>query len=320
MRSLLLALPILLTLAVSGCTIPGVPCIAGITCGGDVEKTHDVIVIESLQALPNEVSDEGTIKLVAIVSNVADIKAEVTNVDVTVDLYDHCQGLFSSVTPDTPKIIKLLRGEKKQIEWTLKAADSTAVPVETDCILKVRAIYDYTTKSITTLHLIDNTEMLRRLNEGTLKHVDSYQSLGYGPIKPYINIEDSQPIAVESGKPLDVAFTIQVVNRGSGFLSGSDPAIPEGNFEITEIGQDLKDTKITQKLTGELVGCLKKYTGANENKIKLIRGESAMIPCSAEVEDPGPIAVETTKSILAVLSNYKYEFRKEIRVTVKPRF
>ncbi|MCK4713947.1 MAG: hypothetical protein KAT35_00100, partial [Candidatus Aenigmarchaeota archaeon] len=93
MRQLLLAFPVLLVLLSSGCTDTDF-CIPGLTCGQVVEEAHDVIVIESLQALPSNVPPDGTIRLVAIVSNVAKVNAEIKNVEkIHVDLYDYCGGL-----------------------------------------------------------------------------------------------------------------------------------------------------------------------------------------------------------------------------------
>ena len=171
MRQLLLALPVLLILLTSGCTLPGGFCIPGLTCEQVIIETPDVIVIESLQALPNNVVPSGTINLVAVVSNVADIDAEIKNMDkIYLILYDYCEGLFDIATVNgaepISKIgkaefndkqavkISLLRGEKQQIEWVLKAKDRSHVPVKTECELKVLALYPYATKSITTLHFI----------------------------------------------------------------------------------------------------------------------------------------------------------------------
>jgi hypothetical protein len=362
MRQLLLAVPLILTLFVSGCTIPGLPsgfCIPGLTCGTTVEETHDVVVIESLQALPNNVPPGGTIKLVAVVSNVADIDAEIRNVDVHVQLYDHCEGLFtltgsSGGTQSQDKktlTIKLLRGEKKQIEWTLTALPKAQVPVKTECTLKVLAKYPYTTKSITTLHLIDYAEMQRRINEGTYKEIGSYTSVGYGPIKPYITVEGTQPIPVEGNK-INTVLSLQIKNRGRGFLStpycegdeckkykcpstkgGTDdagPIIRRDQISVTAVGQDQISKDIAEELHkgGDNNDALDDFftskcadgTYGGKTYVKLIRGESTPMPCTVEKQDVRNVPVESTKTLQASISDYWYEFRKEIKVTVEPKF
>lgn len=345
MRIPLLALPIFLTLLVSGCTIPGIPCIPGLTCGQTVEETHDVIVIESLQALPNNVPPDGTIKLVAIITNVADVDAEITKLDnIQVELYDYCEGLFqltgsSGGTQSNDKktlSINLLRGEKKQVEWTLKALPRDRVPVKTECTLKIRAKYPYATRSITTLHLIDYVEMQRRINEGTYKEITSYRSIGYGPIKPYLTVEGSQPIPVDEKNEINAVLTFQIVNRGKGFLSSPDDK-PEPVIGWSSIKDNIKAVStddISTNIENKLKTCIQKYfddnkrEGDSEGRVKLIKGESTKMPCTISGIG-GKVPVESTKTIevsVGKIDNrkpvipYWYEFRKEIKVTVEPKF
>jgi hypothetical protein len=326
MRQFLLTLPVLLVLLSSGCTSTDF-CIPGLTCGTVVEETHDVIVIESLQALPSNVPPDGTIRLVAIVSNVADVNAEIKDVSVDVQLYDYCEGLFEKI-PDAEltqnKI--LLRGQKEQVEWTLKALPRTQVPVKTECTLKIRARYPYATKSITTLHLIDYAEMQRRISEGTYKEIGSYQSIGYGPIKPYITVEGTQPIPV-SNNAINAVLSLQVKNRGNGFLSpagNTDPVIKREDIEIYAVDS------IAKKIAEQLKKCRDNDIPADG--LKLIKGESTKIMCELGKDiEIGNVPVESTKTIQVSIGfnedgsynkdkAYWYEFRKEIKVTVEPKF
>ena len=340
MRALLPAVPILLTLMVSGCTIPGIPCIPGLTCGQTVEETHDVIVIESLQALPSNVPPGGTIKLIAVISNVADIDAEIKDVPVYVELYDYCSGLFIKPADAQRKIENLLRGEKRQIEWTLQSLPREQVPVKTECTLKIRAKYQYSTKSITTLHLIDYAEMQRRISEGTYKEIGSYTSVGYGPIKPYITVEGTQPIPVENNN-INTVLSLQIKNKGNGFLSGPfcqdgksycggcstdtqnkedpGPIITRDQVKITSAGDSISGS-IAQKLSTALNDFFKETCGSSTKYIKLIKKESTPMPCTIAGMDIGNVPVESTKTIQAEIENYWYEFRKEIKVTVEPKF
>jgi hypothetical protein len=346
MRPLLLSLPILMALLASGCTSF---CLPGINCGTH-EDVDDVIVIESLRALPDNVPPDGVIQLVAVVSNVANIDAEIRQVDnIHVELYDSCDGLFTitaasstsgtSVSSDKRSVtLSLLRGEKAQVEWTLKAKDRQAIPVKTDCTLKIRAVYPYATRSITTLNLIDFVEMQRRINEGTFSQVTSYQAIGYGPMKPYVSVEGSQPIPVNSDDTINTVLSIQVRNRGGGFLSTDPDAAAPGTpaTPSSPTGPIIKKEALTfqvsegtgkAELEKKLNDC--RDAAAKDGGFKLINKETTSIPCSLDKFNVGNVPVESTKTIVAslgIIENgkpeypYWYEFRKELKVTVEPKF
>ncbi len=352
MRLALLSLPLMLILLTSGCTSLGGFCIPGFTCDTLVEETDDVIVIESLQALPDNIPPEGTLKLVAIVSNVADVDAEIQEVPVFVHLYDHCSGMFTiqdvqggaegtevvaqGVEKNSAVQKTLLRGEKAQIEWTLKAGGRESIPVESECTFKVRAAYQYATKSLTTLHFIDYQEMQRQISEGAYKQTGSYISTGHGPIKPYLRVEGTQPIPVsaEGGgdtNQVNTVLSLQVVNKGSGFLSswfGHDPDT-EGN----SIKKDLVSFQVSQDTQGSgFKSFLNEDCRAKipEKGLKLIDGESTKIMCPMEDMEIGKVPVESTRTIQVLLGEtgadgditqgYWYEFRKQATVKVEPRF
>lgn len=318
-KQALLILPILLIILTSGCTMPGGFCIPGLTCGATVEETHDVIVIESLQALPNNVPPGGTIQLVAIVSNKADMNAEIKTIDeVQVELYDYCSGLFE-VTGDLKKTEEnFLRGEKRQVEWTLKAKPKSQVPVKTECNLRILARYKYSTTSITTLHLIDYTEMQRRINEGTYSEVGSYISVGYGPIKPYIRVEGTQPIPVTDDE-IGTTLSFQIINRGNGFLSAQNGEVPATGAAITKENNGIKISGLdtfTENVAKKINECNKIIP---KEGLKLIKGESTKIPCTLQ-GNFGKVPVESTKTLKAEVNDYYYEFRDSIKVTVEPTF
>jgi len=296
-------------------------------------------VIESLQALPNEVPPSGTINLVAIVSNRADINADQITTNVCVELYDYCSGLFtaSAITKGddveglcprtaggvTGISIKLLRGEKKQVEWILTAKDKAAVPVKTECNLKLRAMYEYRTESITTLHLIDYAEMQRRINEGTYKEVASYISTGYGPIKPYIRVEGTQPIPVTKDK-INTALSLQISNKGQGYLSAGPGAragtAGTGTASVTPHIDKAKVKIVALESTGNIESKLKDCLAGFDEEIRLIKGDSVKLVCPMVDVGVGNVPVDSTKTLKATLEEYWYEFRESIKVTVEPKF
>jgi hypothetical protein len=353
MRQVLLLLPVIFTILTSGCTMPSDFCIPGFTCGQTVEETDDVIVIESLQALPDNIPPGGQLKVIAIISNVADIDAEIRQVPVTMELYDYCSGLFEEPTPSIKQGIgELQRGEKKQVEWTLKARDRASVPVKTECDFKIRAKYPYATKSLTTLHFIDYAEMQRKINDGTYSEVGSYTSVGHGPIKPYITVEGTQPIAVTNDE-VSLTLSFQIKNTGGGFLSteGDEgckiqrssgttggtaitedigPVIRYDQVSIQTVSGQSELQQIGSNFLGKLEQFFKEDCSPGGPSAKLIRKETTPMPVTLETFKFTNNPLESTATILSSVGEvdtdgkptnaYWYEFRDEVKVTVEPRF
>ena len=114
-----LLLPLILVLFTSGCTLPGGFCIPGFPCAPTHEEEHDVYVISSLNAFPDEVSPNQDLRLVAIVENRATRPLEDGESSVAVELYDYCEGLLTIEDGDNPQEVGLIPGEKAEVYWTL---------------------------------------------------------------------------------------------------------------------------------------------------------------------------------------------------------
>ncbi len=246
LKKIILLIPaLILIVSVSGCTIPGMGtvCIPFLPCEKVVELEDDIIVIKSLDALPQTVSNEQQIRLVAYVQNTGkepvpqrlgkNTKIKEENQKININLYDYCSGLFSKVEKscdggefkdckDTNdcfcKIDELLPGQIKPVVWILKAGSRSNVPLKTECDLKVSVTYPYKTTSLSTISFIDYNYMQNQINEGTFKKTDSYIVSGYGPVKPMMFVEDEQPIAVQSGHEGNTVVNLKIKNKGKGYL------------------------------------------------------------------------------------------------------
>ncbi len=315
----MLLLPLVLIIVTSGCTLPGGFCIPGFPCAPTHEEEHDVYVISSLNAFPKEVSPNQDLRLVAIVENKATRALEGGDSLVTVELYDYCEGLFTT-DDDESREIGLIPGEKAEISWTLHSNENTKL-VST-CKLKIRAKYKYTTNSVTQVYLIDYAEMQRQLNEGTFTEQASPYSGSFGPLKPYLTIEDTQPIPVQNtgtdDSTVSTVFGFQIKNKGNGFLTncgdekegGQNPGITSEQIAITAQGGEGNQL---QKLLEDEIDNL------NNKKLILIGKESPKLILAVNDWDVGNIPIKTTKVIEATINGYCYEFRKEIDVNVQPK-
>jgi hypothetical protein len=343
----LLLLPIILVVIISGCTIPiCIPFVNIGNCERVVEYEDDVIVIKSLDALPQTVSPGQQIRLVAYIQNLGkepvpqdDLGSTLTGQKIIVNLYDYCEGLFSDVKitcegkqkdlPCTGKeeckceIDNLLPGQTKEIDWVLKAGDKDQVPLKTECDLKVSVTYPYKTTSLTMMTFIDYQEMQRQLSEGTFRKKESYIVSGYGPVKPRITVEDQQPIPVQQTEPGRTMVALRIKNSGKGYLCRPAGTI-EGDIKTTGV---ICDSKIPGGAKDNIKiewGDLNFVSGGSctlnpiPDEVTLIQKESPPLLCEIELRDTTNLPKETTKHVTTKIE-YMYEFRKELRVTIEPK-
>ncbi|UCD07101.1 MAG: hypothetical protein JSW41_04700 [Candidatus Aenigmatarchaeota archaeon] len=354
-RKLLLLIPVVFVVLISGCTSPVcIPFLPFIPCDGAVEFPDDVVVIKSLDALPQTVSPGQQIKLIAYIQNVGKEPVPQTegqskleripqqNQKITVDLYDYCEGLFSEVKvkcgggekdcknqPCLCDVTKLLPGQVKDVTWTLKAGDRDQVPLKTECDLKISVTYPYKTISMTDIHFIDYHEMQNRLNEGTFRSKVSYIVSGYGPVKPRITVEDEQPIPVQQGQNGRTVIALRIKNSGKGYLCRPnetkvtkvicDSKIPESYVKVDGI-----ETGVGTKLYYTEGGsCAFKDFGqqalsGGDKFVTLINKESPPFICDIELRENVNLPKETTKHVTTKIE-YMYEFRKELKIVIEPK-
>ncbi|HDD72647.1 MAG TPA: hypothetical protein ENG00_00985 [Candidatus Aenigmarchaeota archaeon] len=340
-----LLLLLVLVILISGCTgIPPQLCIIpGLCDGGGTEYANDVIIIKSLEALPEKVSPGQQIKLRSYIQNLGN--KPVNGIEVV--LYDYCGNLFT-VNQECPdgngKLssrkgcrISLLPHQTKPVEWVLVSDENTKL--KTDCKLKIYAKYPYETDSITSVTFIDYKEYQKQLDEGTFRLITSYWTEGYGPIKPYLTVEDAQPIPVERGKEGSVTLGFQIKNKGNGFLSGGDNKIGIDGIIIERDGKcDFKGKEgICMRATSIKLGGseynivsgsqnkgnskyrnLKECIEKNKDSLVLIDRETPKMICPVPVPRDVNLPKESTIHVTTTV-RYEYEFRKEVKVTVEPK-
>jgi len=306
----------------SGCVIPGTDIVIPIPgFGGPREQTDDVVIITSFDAQPNKISPSQQTNLIAYVQNKGSERFANGGRfgTVSIELYDYCSDLYEDVTmrcgpqPEVGTLCvidRLLPQEIKPITWALKAKQNITLPITCPPDgMKVAVRYSYSTPSSTTVSFIDPDEYQSQLERKTFKTIESQISAGEGPVKPFLTVEDQQPISAHEGSK--VTFAFQIKNRGTegqGFLVGN--SIPKDKIIITA-----EDT--------ELKAALDKCKEAWPAEITLIRKESSKYLCQIDV--PANIISsivnnkETTRTINIQIS-YEYEFRDYEKVTIEPKF
>ena len=137
---------------------------------------------------------------------------------------------------------------------------------------------------------------------------------------------------------MDVAFTFQIVNKGNGFLSRCEdnpcmsgktdmgPVIKRDQVSIASVTSGGGDG-LTKGITGKLDEFFKDKCDGGKGYVKLIKKEST--PMSMSIPDAivGKVPTESTRTFKVTVGKYDssgaeycYEFRREIKVKVKPRF
>ncbi len=319
----------------SGCTvpilnieIPGLPDIPGFGGPTVVQYEHDIVVINSLEAIPAEIDAGQTTKLIAYIQNNGDKSIEET---ITVELYDYCQGLFNipkvmcegSEKADTEcEINGMLPDEIVRVVWTLEQDESNPVKLRTICPpdgMKVSVTYPYTTSSLTTISFISKAELERTLEQREYRSTESYIVVGQGPIKPYLTVEDKQPVPVYNGARTMLQLVVK--NAGSGNLAskfkdskGNDVVgLEKGEYiTVKGIGSDgLKPISDTEcKLGGKV----------NED-VRLIGKQSAPLTCRIDLSDLEQEVIKTaTRHLEVSIDDYEYTFIKTVQVVVNPKF
>lgn len=305
-RAILLAIPIVLILLTSGCTIPGTNILIPVPWGTTVEYENDIVILRDVRAYPSQISPVQSSKLVAYVQNIGSSPLK----DVEVRLYDYCSGLFTiskTVCGGTAQSaateicrIDLLPQETKEVDWTISVQAPKDIAVRSDCDTKLYVRYNYSFAGVTTAHFITPTEFQKQLERGTYQEVASYIAAGEGPIKGYLTLEDKQPFPTDTNA--QVTMALQIVNKGMGFLV--DKNIPSARIVITP-------------------STLQTAIRANVDKteLKLIGRESPKVITEVPWTDfgLGTFSTETTKQLSLNITNYQYEFRQTAKISVLPQ-
>ncbi len=331
-------------IVVSGCTIPGTGIdIPGIPdflsgLGGTTKETGDIIVITELIAVPTKVENKETIKIIANVQNVGkeeftivvegtepqlptrDGQGKLQELQLNVQLFDYCSGLFTAPGKHTQATKKIRPQEIVQFEWQLTAGET---PVTTKCAMKVLAAYGFSSDTATTISFIDKDEYSRQLQDRSFTTTSSTVSLGEGPVRTYLTVEEPQPIPADTSAKIEV----KIKNEGGGFVGfqKQNPTEPETfNFKKEDVLLKADGLKVGYAPDGrtELSCAFERNAQASQElkltePIKLIRGGSTPLRCSVSIA--GDKWQKQVTKLMTVRTDYTYEFRKEVTVTVEPK-
>jgi hypothetical protein len=356
MALVLVALSSGCTIPMLGIEIPGIPDIPGLGGATVVQYEHDILVIKSLEAVPTEIDAGQTAKIIAYIENIGDQPVGSVEEPVIVELYDYCEGLFTprlltcgdqqfAVTASTQgttrcELTRMLPGEIVPVIWSVCQNRAPPVKVRTVCPpngMKMLVRYAYTTPAVTTISLISLEEMQRELIERTYVSEESYIALGQGPIKPYLTVDDKQPVPVFDIAPgssltnpdvpnARTVLKFQLKNMGSGQLDtkvtqttntgGTRTVIgvPGYNITFTGIGSSNDLTPFPDKND-----CLIANDEWDNEVVKFVGKESSAYYCKVALSPlKGDVERTTTRHIQSEVS-YDYILTKNVMITVNPK-
>ena len=322
----LLVVPVIM---ISGCTFLGLelPC----RWCNTISLENDVVIIKEVQAIPNKVTAPQTVQLIATIQNqgekpfpLHDTSLPLSNLNIEIHLYDYCTGLFNppkvkcpgqnSFAHGTSCTIPgsqdtLLPDESTEVVWILEPDSSTRLT--TPCNLKISVSYPFITDGLTTVNFINSDEYTRRMAaEGGVSSRSSTVSLGDGPVKAWYELRDRQPIIAAAGDTSEIPILLHVENKGAGNVaSGTSSARPEVLMLDTE--NEINDPPFrTNNQNCDFL--------SGQRIVKLIQDKSVQ-PCSIAQLSNKEVSKESTFQLRTKIA-YRYEFRKEIKVTVEPEF
>jgi hypothetical protein len=363
MKRILVLSALFLVLLSSGCTVPlldiEIPFLPDIFGGVSVqEQRHDVISIESLQAIPSSTVRAGqTMRLRAVVKNLQSPEYDKTT--VTIGLYNDC-GLFgldeknegvsgefcsgttapryNPATGMSECTIEMHPQSTALVEWKLTAREN--LNVETPCKMGVMAKYKYRTFSTASVTFVNKAELERIISEGKSFSETGILSIGEGPVKPYIEVLN-QPLVIDAEGDVKnqgggiMSFWIE--NKGGGILELSDSSTPNVDISTTDCkNMDQSQKKLCLKISSEfvtaidtngnqnaIIRCIETHLKSKANgndiiSINFIGKATPKYSCAITAADRTRIKQELTSQITAEIG-YWYKFTKELSITVEPK-
>ncbi|MBN2043227.1 MAG: hypothetical protein JW754_05495 [Candidatus Aenigmarchaeota archaeon] len=352
----LLLLPAIMVLVlVSGCTIPGttidIPFIPNFFGPNIQEETHDVIVIQNLQAIPSaEVRSGQTVTLRAFIKNQQNPELGPKG-NVKIVLYNTCELFDVDTRSSFCTMGKEVSMQKDQIsgayyctiekmfpqstavaEWSLKARD---VKVQTPCRIGIMAQYTYFTPTTYRITFINKQELERLVTQGKSAGVSGIEGVaGEGPVKTFMEVPN-QPIVYDTNDGGSGILSLWIENKGFGQL-----AIPSraNIYFATRDGecQTISETD-TPETTRQI--CIDIYPSQGDVGDLLLAGDGRSLKdCfrekigettaligkstpkySCEITSPvdSKIKLQKTFQINSEIS-YLYKFTQEIDLKIKP--
>ena len=344
MKILFLLLPIIFVVSSSGCTDF---CIPGLNCGSVEKETPDLLIFESITAVPDTISPMQSSRVRAYVKN----KIEENVLINSISMYDACEGVFNvaGVSCNTAageqatcNELYISAGNIMPITWTLNANPN--IKLSTPCAPKIKLSYITSTYSATSIKFISPDLLKRLADEGQTESAASDIRIGTGPIRAYFTVEDNQPIPTDVGKTV---IALNIKNEGAGYMKNNKICVDNikvyagadelnyGNVIDGALSAALRECKRTWGIyvDGSECSVLKdtatKKTG---NYIEVIGNRPVKIICTIDltteiIDEKGKTTTlkdvlsnrdEATLILSLELNDYEYEIRGETKITVEP--
>ena len=314
----------MLVVFTSGCTDI---CIPGLPCGTITVDQSDILLFGDVTVFPQEVSPGQNVKVIAYVRNMIDSGID----DWNIKIYDKCEGVFdfsgipecgggTIITDNTVSGCDNVYIPAKiaiPIRWTLSASND--VKLKTSCDIGLSASYTVKdiTKSQTKITFISSEELINSIDSGTEESEQQEIAVGKGPIKPYLVVEDEQPILIPESEDGSFLVSFQLKNQGNGRLDGNEIVVDNDNIKFfdSEIG-------IADQLNICLESLWARDCGPQVKCLDLIGKQSQKYHCKIEINKLDSTIREKDISTVFVrveIKNYDYEIRKEVTATVQPQ-
>lgn len=284
MKTVWLMLLVAITLMVSGCT-------ETVEAGdGNTPqlKNNEIVILENVEAVPNDVKPERNFILSGFVTNKATAKIN----NVKIGLADYCSSVFDVVKTSCSLTsfdnyadctFSLNLDASNKFQWNLKAPPATRTAGrDFDCNMVVKTNYSYTAYGSVGVALANDAEIIMR--ETGLTPVT-----GDGPLKIYITVEAAQPIGRSE------TFDVKIVLRNEG----------EGEIE----GGGVLNSSLKIGIPSDIT-----YNCSRPNAlIEISKAKKESEPIFCALKTPSSLPPRVTKFVTAE-ADYSYKFSSTVPV------
>lgn len=294
MKALVLLLPVVAVLLISGCTVPGLtpvtPTGTGVTIDAFEPDFSDVFSREPVQ-LQLKVSNTGSV-------DASDVKPSIQGIGTTdwdVNLISSGCGSFGLLAPDPARGTS---GGTKTCIWSLKAP-SVPKGLSTTYNPQVRLDYAYESTTVKSITLLPLAEARRLQNLGQQLPAETVSSTA-GPIQ--LTITTKGPIRVFESN-LEFPLEIKIQNVGGG-------TVCDGECDST--GDNWNKLPYTIN-TGDmnLVDCQASGT------IALFKGQTNTITCTVQVQQVPENQIQKQVTVSAGRGTNKYHYFIDRSTSIK---
>ncbi len=263
--------------------------ISGCTDGGDNQpelKTNEIVILESVEAVPNEVKPGRVFVLSGFVTNKAENKVN----NVKVELSDYCSPVFdvtktscgAAVSENyAPCPFSLNLEASSKFQWSFKAPPSERTAGrDFECNMLVKTNYSYVARGVVGVALANDAEIAAR-------ETPSQPVVGEGPLKIYLTVVSPQPVG------RDAIFDLKIIVKDEGGGEVERPIL-KSRFRLT------MPPDLTSKCEMPEV-------------IEVSRTKKESEPIFCAINTPNSLPPRVTKTIIAE-ADYDYKFSQVVPV------